>query len=138
MANYTPLIIPEKKSSLISVGKELEQPEKKKDDVLVSEASIEQVEKAEASEYIETVPEAPEVPPDIQKMGVQASPPVTGSIFVGNKKIDLPMPLEEIEDGLKKPPSSGKRWLAEFLRYLLKRLHLIIKRVHGKLTVSRG
>ncbi len=54
------------------------------------------------------------------------------TIFVNNRKIDLPLPLEKINQGLHKPVNSGWRWISELTKYILARFHIVIKKVGDK------
>jgi len=48
------------------------------------------------------------------------------------KKVVLPLTDEMVEQGLHAPISSSLRWLAEWAVYLLKRAHIVLKRIHGQ------
>ncbi len=82
---------------------------------------------AEDARGIEIVPEEPEVDEDLAEQGVEAVSHT--SVFVRNKKVELPLSLDKIEAGLHEPPTSGMRWVAELTKYILSKFHLVIKKV---------
>lgn len=79
---------------------------------------------------IEVIPELPELDDELRDEGVELVDHDT--IFVENRKIDLPIPLEKVNQGLSKPLSSGWRWLSELTRYILARFHIVIKKTGDK------
>lgn len=83
----------------------------------------------EVEQYVNVRKETAEVPPDLKKIGVQASTP---QHFIGYQKVQLPISDDEILKGQKKPVTDSLRWLAEFCVYLLKRAHIQLKIAHGK------
>lgn len=100
-------------------------------------ATVEEVaqeEKSEVTDYIEELPEAPKLSKEEVEAGVSTGGTITLS---DNKTIELPIPLEKLDEGLHKPVSSGWRWLAESVKFLLKRFHLMVVTIHGKLTVKK-
>jgi len=76
---------------------------------------------------LEILPDLPTVDEELRKEGVELVD--SDTIFVGTRKIDLPIPLEKVESGLHKPLNSGWRWVAELTKYILARFHIVIKRV---------
>jgi hypothetical protein len=83
----------------------------------------------EVKEYVEVRQETPEVPPDMKKLGVQASTPQN---FTGYQKVQLPISDDQILQGKKQPITDSIRWLAEFCIFLLKQAHIQLKIAHGK------
>lgn len=79
------------------------------------------------SNYIEEKSDIPEIPADVAAAGVTTS-------GVGQPVLELPLEDVEISEGLKAPVSSGFRWLAEICVYMLKKAHLTLKKIHGKIT----
>lgn len=70
-----------------------------------------------------------ELPPDLKKMGLQST---SSSQFLSYQNIKLPISDEKVFMGLHAPITSSIRWLATFAVYLLARVHLGLKIVHGK------
>jgi len=76
---------------------------------------------------IEILPDLPTVDEELRREGVELVD--SDTIFVGTRKIDLPIPLEKVESGLKKPLNTGWRWVAELTKYILARFHIVVKKV---------
>lgn len=70
-----------------------------------------------------------ELPPDLKKLGLQET---SSSQFSSYQNIKLPISDEKIVVGLHAPITSSIRWLATFAVYLLARVHLGLKVIHGK------
>lgn len=85
----------------------------------------------EIQPHVQVRQEVIEVPPDLQKMGVQATPTTH---FQTQQKVQSLIPDEEIVEGLKQPTTSSFRWLAELALYILKHAHITLKNVHGKIV----
>ncbi len=81
--------------------------------------------------HVEVKTDIPIIPADVAAAGVQASPTTSE---VTSEVLSLPLPDDQIPADLKKPVSSGLRWLAEICMYMLKKAHLKLKEVHGKVT----
>lgn len=79
--------------------------------------------------------ETVEVPEDIQQMGVHLTGISTPIPFQPTLK--LPITDEEIEKGLQASIFSSLRWLAEWCIYILKRFHLTLKTIHGRVRRVR-
>lgn len=125
--NYTPiddLITKPQPASTGSLSKETEplftEPETIKH-------AVEHEEHEEVSPYIQTRKETIKVPYDLQKIGVTATPTTK---FPTYQNIKLPISDTEIFEGLHKPVSSSFRWLAELCVYILKKVHIHLKKVH--------
>lgn len=99
----------------------------------VVEEKVEMESPSELGEQVEIVPEKPEVDQNLEDQGIQAVS--TLSFFVKNKKIELPISPEEVEQGLHKPLTSGWRWLSELAEYILHKFHMTIKKVAGVFQV---
>jgi len=76
---------------------------------------------------IEVLPDLPTVDEELRREGVELID--SDTIFVGTRRIDLPIPLEKVETGLTKPLNSGWRWVAELTKYILARFHIVVKKV---------
>jgi len=73
-----------------------------------------------------------EVPPDLKKMGVSSAGPTVPVINTASVKIILPISDDQIETGLHMQIYSALRWLAEWCIKKLKKAHLTLKIIHGK------
>lgn len=98
---------------------------------LLIQRVVEHEPQKEVSGYVQHRKENIEVPPDLVKMGVAAKQTTT---FPAYENIKLPLSDEKIIIGLKQPISSSFRWISELAIYILKTMHLTLKRVHGKLV----
>lgn len=83
----------------------------------------------EVRPFISPRQETIELPPDLKKMGLQAA---SSSQFSSYQNIKLPISDEKVVVGLHAPVTSSLRWLATLAVYLLARVHLGLKVVHGK------
>lgn len=79
-------------------------------------------------QYIDVKPETIEIHPELRKAGLQAIDTTSPD---WKQRVHLPISDEKVLIGLKEPPSSGLRWIAEIAVFMLKRAHLQIKRIHG-------
>lgn len=86
--------------------------------------------------HVEVKSNVPEIPADVAAAGVQAIG--SGAPGVPQTVLKLPLPDDQIPADLKKPVSSGVRWLAEICVYMLRKAHLKLKEVHGKVTRVKG
>lgn len=89
------------------------------------------IEDRELEKYIEVESDVPEIHPDLKKAGLQA---IDTTSLDPKQRVHLPIGDEQIMEGLDEPLSSSFRWLAEFALFMLKRAHLALKRVHGKVV----
>lgn len=99
-------------------------------DVFISEKEP-SIEDRELEKYIEVERDVPAIHPDLKKAGLQA---IDTTSLDPKQRVHLPIPDEQIMEGLDEPLSSSFRWLAEFALFILKRAHLALKRVHGKVV----
>lgn len=84
----------------------------------------------EVQEFVEHRPDVIEISPDLQSMGVES----TGvSQFTTTQSVTLPLSDNAVITGLKAPYSSSLRWLSEFCLYLLRRAHMHLKMIHGRI-----
>ncbi|MBI2611367.1 hypothetical protein HYW54_01310 [Candidatus Gottesmanbacteria bacterium] len=77
--------------------------------------------------------EAVKVPPDLQRMGVSPSGPSTPVTTTGQAAIVLPISDQQVVSGLHAQVYSALRWLAEWCIRKLKKAHLTLKVIHGKI-----
>ena len=91
---------------------------------------VEHVVEHNIPEYIQEHKDVVELSPDVQSLGVES----TGAPkFTTTQPIILPLSDDSIALGLKAPYSSSLRWLSEFCVYLLKRAHMHLKQIHGRI-----
>jgi len=83
----------------------------------------------EVRPYISPRQDTIELPPDLKKMGLQST---SSTQFSSYQNIKLPISDEKIVVGLHAPVTSSIRWLATLAVYLLARVHLGLKIIHGK------
>ncbi len=84
---------------------------------------------------VEVYPETIEVPPALQKLGVSASgpsQPVVHQGASGTKTVALPISDDQVVKGLHANIASSLRWLAEWCVRQLKKGHVALKVIHGK------
>lgn len=131
--NYTHIgyLLP-KKNEIPSQGKETEPLTNHQETIKVQEIVEKELKDNELDRHVEIKPESVKLPSDLKKIGVQntqASPD-----FSSYKNITLPLSDEEVMAGLQEPVSTSKRWISEFAKWLLMRVHLVLKKVHGKVV----
>jgi hypothetical protein len=97
----------------------------------VKESAVEKNEKAPQTESqennVQVNPEVPEVDEELKEAGVETVK--SSSVFVNNKKIELPISPDDLNEASHKPITSGARWLAEITMYILNKFHLVLRRV---------
>ncbi|MBL7159244.1 hypothetical protein ISS85_02115 [Candidatus Microgenomates bacterium] len=103
-----------KEAAIETVGQELEPPK--------------EVKKARVTLKKEEI----QLPPSVEEMGVKpadttAPPPTLPST-------PLPLADDQVMRGLTKSPTSSWRWLAEFCLRQLKKLHIGLKKIQGKVV----
>ncbi|MGB4966064.1 MAG: hypothetical protein WBO77_03075 [Microgenomates group bacterium] len=92
-------------------------------------AKNEQPQQPNVHDYVQINSSVPTIPADVAAAGVQVAPSV---VSANEPLLELPLPDEQIPAALKKPVSSGLRWIAEICLYMLRKAHLKIKTIHGK------
>ncbi len=97
-------------------------------EVIVSESEP-YIEDKELEQFIEVKTDIPEIHPDLKKAGLQA---IDTTSLDPRQRVHLPISDEKVMEGLDQPVSSSFRWLAEIAQFMLRRAHLALKRVHGK------
>lgn len=126
-SSQTPSTSYSKEGEPVSAHRVEVQPEVKSDNL---ESEKFQEEK-EVGEFVEEIQDEPEIHPDLKKAGLQA---IETSTLDWKYRVHLPISDEKVMDGLEQPPSSGFRWIAEIAIFMLKRGHLALKRIHGKVV----
>ena len=94
-------------------------------------AKNEQPKQPTVQDYVQIHTQVPVIPADVAAAGVQVAPAV---VSANEPVLELPLPDDQIPVALKKPVSSGMRWIAEICLYMLRKAHLKIKTIHGKVT----
>lgn len=90
---------------------------------------VENIISQEVSPHVEVRKEAIDLPPDLSKMGVRSA---LATKFTKYKKIVLPISDEGVARGLRAPINSSARWLAEYCVLILKKAHMGLRIIHGK------
>ncbi len=117
--NYTPL------NQQVSLPKEFEPLPKKE---IEYQETIEHELSPEVTPYVQKRAETIKLPPDLKKMGIQAS---STSQTTGYQSVKIPLSDDKVVVGMKAPITSSLRWLATFALYILHQAHLSLKIVHG-------
>ncbi|MBI5127297.1 hypothetical protein HZA76_02465 [Candidatus Roizmanbacteria bacterium] len=126
--NFTAIteLVEKHKKSQVSLPKEAEPLAAEKFEIKeVVEHKVED----EVRPYVSPRQDTIELPPDLKKMGLHAT---SSTQFSSYQNIKLPLSDEKIVVGMHAPVTSSIRWLAAFAIYLLARVHLGLKVVHGK------
>ncbi len=92
--------------------------------------AIEYEPEEEVKPFVQPRAETITLPPDIKKLGVQAS---TTTQFPTFQNVKTLISDDKIVSGLHQPVTSSIRWLATLALYILQQAHLTIKVVHGKI-----
>lgn len=100
--------------------------------VQVHEHVEHKVEDPHVQPYVEEKLQNANVPQDLQKSGVK---PVekTGK-FARLQNVKIPISDEKVLAGQQAPISSSIRWLSELATYMLKKAHIKLKRIGGKVV----
>ena len=86
----------------------------------------------EVEPYVTARQEEVTLDESLKKAGLQ---PVSGSIkFPDYRSLKFPISDEKVLEGLHAPINSSLRWLSELIVYILKKFHIQLKRVHGKVV----
>lgn len=88
-----------------------------------------EVEKAGVTAYKETI----ELPPDIKKLGIAPTGSATPVVTTVVPPVVLPISDDKVVAGLHARLLSSLRWLAVWCIKKLKKAHIILKIIHGKI-----
>jgi hypothetical protein len=88
----------------------------------------------EAREYIKEIPLRPKIPPEVERAGVKHVPAPAPIIKKGKKKIQLPLTDDQIVVGLHAHIWESIKWLAVWCVRKLKKAHVAVKEIHGRLV----
>jgi hypothetical protein len=137
MTNYTPVdhLKDDKKKKVSSIshggaerGGEYV-PDRQDDYVAVQEVAEHEPSK-EVSEYVDDRKEKV----DLSKEAVDAGAVSTAAPnYPVYNILKLPISDNRVYKGLQAPANTSIRWFAEFCNYLLKRAHLHLKKIHGRI-----
>lgn len=111
-----------------TVSKEHEFSAEKKEDIIMTESVGKELPE-EVSAFIQSNQEEPRIHPDLQKVGVKKTMSVPR--YARQNTITLPLTDDMVERGLHAPITSSLRWLAEWSVFILKKAHIVLKKVHG-------
>ncbi|KKQ24479.1 MAG: hypothetical protein US40_C0003G0018 [Candidatus Roizmanbacteria bacterium GW2011_GWC2_37_13] len=115
-----------KKDNRVSLPKEAEPMAAEKFEI---KEVVEHKMEGEVRPFISPREDSIELPPDLKKMGLKTT---SSNQFSSYQNIKLPLSDEKVVVGLHAPITSSIRWLATLAVYLLARVHLGLKVVHGK------
>lgn len=90
----------------------------------------EEVEKA----GVEIVKETIELPPDVKKLGVTTTGPSVSVVTTAIPQVPLPISDQQVVVGLHAQLLSSLRWLAIWCIRKLKKAHIALKKIHGKIV----
>jgi hypothetical protein len=130
--NFTPLDLEEFKKNRqksVLLNKESE-PIMTRKEINIEEVVESELQK-EAAPYLQPRQEIVNLPPELKKLGLHE---VSSTKFPAGKTINLPLSDEKIITGLHAPVTSSLRWLAILADYLLKKMHLRLRIVSGKVV----
>lgn len=111
-----------------AISKEHELSSEKKDRIIITEP-VEKKPPEEINQFIQSRMEEPRINPDLQKAGVKKIMSVPR--YARQNTIILPLTDDMVERGLHAPVTSSLRWLAEWSVFILKKAHIVLKKVHG-------
>ena len=107
-------------------------PINKQQEVTEIQEKVEHEPSAEVADYVKVHQETIQLPPDLKKIGIQSSAPT--SKFSGYQNIKLPISDDKIVAGMHQPVNTSIRWLSTLATYFLKRVHLSLKVIGGKVV----
>lgn len=90
----------------------------------------------EVAEHIKEVSQRPEIPKDVEKAGLQHTGPTTPFRQATKETAKLPLTDDEIVKGLHAHIWESIRWMSIWCVRQLKKAHVAIKEVHGRLIRS--
>lgn len=111
------------------VSKEHELRKVKKRDSFKITETVEQESPEGIKQFIQSRPEDVQIGSDLQKAGMEKTKEAPR--YARKKTIEFPIADDMVEKGLHAPIASSLRWLAEWSAYILKKAHLVLKKVHG-------
>lgn len=88
---------------------------------------------------VEAIRETIELPPDVEKLGVTptgSSVPVATTTVL--PQVTLPISDQQVVSGLHVQLLSSLRWLAVWCIRKLKKAHIVLTRIHGKIVRVKG
>lgn len=88
---------------------------------------------------VEIIKETIELPPDVKKLGVTTTGPSTPvAAATTTLQVTLPISDQQVVAGLHAQILSSLRWLAIWCVRKLKKAHIALKKIHGKIVRVRG
>lgn len=89
---------------------------------------------SETVSYVKPTEETITLPEELKKIGVENT---SGLKHPSYEEIKLPISDEKVVSGQHAPLTSSFRWLASLCIYILKKAHLTLKIVHGKVIRAK-
>lgn len=83
---------------------------------------------------VEVVKDTIELPPDVKKLGVTTSGPSAPVTTTVLPQVPLPISDQQVVTGLHAQILSSLRWLAVWCVKKLKKAHITLKQIHGKIV----
>jgi len=108
-------------------------PISEKGEIVVPSESAETAEDEvdeEVAPYVEIKKEDITLHPDLINAGLQVIHPTSS----GYQNITLPISDDKVLSGLHAPITSSVRWLSTFAMVMLKRAHLSLRKIHGRVV----
>ena len=130
--NKIPTVVPSAASS--AIGKEREGPPLSTSEVISEITQEVPLSKEVERAGVEVVKDTIELPPDVKKLGVTptgASTPVAATTL---PQVVLPISDQTVVIGLHAQILSSFRWLAVWCLKRLKKAHIVLKNIHGKIV----
>ncbi|NCN58716.1 hypothetical protein COW99_05445 [Candidatus Roizmanbacteria bacterium CG22_combo_CG10-13_8_21_14_all_38_20] len=90
----------------------------------------------EVAEHVKEISQRPEIPKDVEKAGLQHTGPTTPVNQTTGTTVKLPLTDDEIVKGLHAHVWESVRWMSIWCVRQLKKAHIAIKEVHGRLIKS--
>ena len=128
--NFTAIddLITKQKTQPVSTPKEAEPIIAEPEYIDIQETVEHEITDEEVKKHVVIRPETIRLPPDLKKLGVQAT---SSAQFQNVQNIVTPLADNKVVSGLHAPVSSSLRWLATLAWYILKKAHITLKNIHG-------
>jgi hypothetical protein len=119
------------------VSKEIELPRQVSSEMteVAKEITTEVVVSTEVAQAgVKKIPDVVEIPPDVRKLGVSPAGPTTPvSATTAFPQVVLPISDQKVVAGLHSQVTSAFLWLATWCIKKLKKAHIALKVIHGKI-----
>ena len=125
------------KSSSQGAGKEKEAitsvKEAKTPEIIAESLPEIEISKEEEQAGVENISGRIELPPDVKKIGVVKTGAQT-PVIASTPSVSLPLTDDKILKEVDAPLTSAVKWLAVWCLRKLKKAHLVLKHIHGKIV----